>query len=394
MMVYWKIRYLDRTDRSFKDRYLFLETKTLDPVTRASIELVTEAVSQKDRRQILRFRSLFEERTLDTLPTSRIKIEGIRAVGLTEYFEDETGAEIKKHELWNYLKPEDAPEPVPPPPIPVAEVSLTNDEVRLLAYFLRDHKELAETALRREGPGTLQSPGEWTPNGFKKYSFKTTLTDDEIRSTVTIYRRLYMASEPANVEKAAALFVRALGDHPYSRWVARFADEYRQRLDSPLEPMMLPGRKFGFTTKRLIDVFLYTRYAHQPDERRERQFAECLNLVEGDLGLLFCLFLWSLWETGIQIGNVGSWIYRWFHHYCSHHKITPEVLDSLRHQGVGIGAMEKEELRKARLLRERAEKLANELWERQGRPAGGSAQYFRKAQEDLERAMRVDEEGQ
>lgn len=393
MMLFWKIRYLDRRDKTFKDRYLYLLTETLDPVTRAAIELVTEAKSDQDRRQILRFKPLFEERTPGTLPTSMDGIGEFRSVGPTEYFEDETGAEIKKHELWDYLKPEDAPEPEPPPPVPVAEVSLSEDEVRLLAYFLRDHRELADSPLKREGPGTLHSPGEWTPTGRKKYSFKTTLTDDEIRSSVTIYRRLYMEKEPANVEKAAALFVRALGDHPYGRWVAGFAAEYRKRLDSPLKPMMMPGQEFGFTTKRLIDVFLYTRYAHQPVERREREFAECLNEVGGDLGLLFCLFLWSLWETGLHIGNVGNWIDRWFQHYCSHHNIAPDVLDSLRHQGVGIGALEKEEARKARLLRERAEKLANELWEREGRPAGGPAQFLQRAREELERAMRADGKG-
>jgi hypothetical protein len=387
MMLTWKIRYLDRRGKTFNDRYLYLLTESLDPVTRAAIELVTEAKSEKDRRQILRFRSLFIETTLQGLPTSEDGIEEFRGVGPWEYFEDESGAEIKQHELWDYLKPVDAPKPEPPPPVPVAEVSLADDEVRLLAYFLRDHKELASSALMREGPGTLHSPGEWTPTGHKKYSFKTTLTDDEIRSSVTIYRRLYMEKEPANVEKAAALFVRALGDHPYARQVASFADEYRKRLDSPLKPMMMSGKVFGFTTKRLIDVFLYTRYSHQPDERRERQFAECLNEVDGDLGLLFCLFLWSLHETGIHIGNVGNWIDRWFQHYCSHHKITPVVLDSLRHQGVGIGASEKESDRKARLFRERVEKLAGELWEQSGRPAGGPAQFVQTARSQLERVL-------
>lgn len=142
MMLFWKIRYLDRRDMTFKDRYLYLLTETLDPVTRAAIELVTEAKSDKDRRQIIRFKPLFEERTLDTVPNSMDGIGEFCGVGPSEYFEDETGAEIQKHELWDYLKPEDAPQPEPPPPIPVAEVSLTDDEVRLLAYFLRDHNKL------------------------------------------------------------------------------------------------------------------------------------------------------------------------------------------------------------------------------------------------------------
>ena len=42
MMLFWKIRYLDRAEKQFKDRYLYLHTKTLDPVARATIELVAE----------------------------------------------------------------------------------------------------------------------------------------------------------------------------------------------------------------------------------------------------------------------------------------------------------------------------------------------------------------
>ena len=45
MMLFWKIRYLDRTDKQFKDRHLYLRTETLEPVTRAAIELVTEPKS-------------------------------------------------------------------------------------------------------------------------------------------------------------------------------------------------------------------------------------------------------------------------------------------------------------------------------------------------------------
>jgi hypothetical protein len=389
MMLFWKIRYLDRTDNQFKDRYLYLRTETLDPVTRAAVEFISESKFRNDERQVLRFRSLFVEGRPDTLPTSMDGLDEFRNVGPTEYLEDETGREIKKHELWEYLKPEDAPELEAPPPVPVASVHLTDDEIRLLAYFLRDHKELAESPLMREGPGTISSPGEFTPTGRKKYSFKSPLTDDEIRSSVTIYRRLYMEKEPANVEKASALLVRALGDHPYARWVASFADQRRKRLDSPPSiPMLVPDKVLGFTTKLLIEVFLYTQYHHQPEKRRERQFAECLNEVQGDRGVLTCLFLWSLWETGIHIGNVGNWIDRWFQHYCSHHQITPDVLNSLRHEGVGIGALEKEEDRKARLLREKAEKLAIELWERAGRPEGGPVQFRAMAREQLGRALR------
>ena len=36
MILFWKVRYLDRADKQFKDRYRCLDTKTLDPVARAA----------------------------------------------------------------------------------------------------------------------------------------------------------------------------------------------------------------------------------------------------------------------------------------------------------------------------------------------------------------------
>jgi hypothetical protein len=214
------------------------------------------------------------------------------------------------------------------------------------------------------------------------------LTDEEIRSFVTIYRRLYMDGEPANLEKAVDLFVRALGDHPYARMVAGFRQQYRKQLDSPPEAHMLQSSAtFGFTTKRLIDVFLYTQYAHQPDERRQRQFGECLAEVQDDHDLLTWLFLSSLFKSSIHIRNVGDWIDKWFQHYCSHHKVTPDVLNSLRHEGVGFGTLEKEEDRKARFFREKVEELEMELWKRAGCPEGGPVQFRQIAQEQLTQAL-------
>ena len=151
--------------------------------------------------------------------------------------------------------------------------------------------------------------------------------------------------------------------------------------------MLVPGTICGFTTKRLIDVFLYTQYAHQPDVKRQRQFTECLNEVQGDRAALTCLFLFSLSESVIHITNVGRWIDQWFQHYCSHYHITPDVLDSLRNEEVGIGAQEKERDRKARLFREKAEKLATALWEQAGRPAGGPSQFVQAAREQLREAL-------
>ncbi len=197
-----------------------------------------------------------------------------------------------------------------------------------------------------------------------------------------------MGTEPANLQKAVELFVHRIGEHSYARFVAGFAGQYRKQLDSPPQASLLMQRKeLGFTTKRLIDVFLYTQYAHQPDEKRQHQFGECLAEVQGDRSVLTRLFLYELWTSSIHIGNAGRCIEKWFQHYCSHHKITPDVLNSLRDDDVGIGALEKQEDRKARLFREKVEVLELELWKGAGRPEGGPVQFRQAARDQLRHAL-------
>src|SRR4051812_31202316 len=110
MRIFWKIRYLDRTDKTFKDRELYLHTEVLDPVHRAAVELIAEEKSRRDQRQILRFKSLFEEATSNAQYNALDDFADYAGFSLPDYFEDETGAEIKQHELWGYFKPADEPE--------------------------------------------------------------------------------------------------------------------------------------------------------------------------------------------------------------------------------------------------------------------------------------------
>ena len=61
MLIFWRIRYLDRVDKQFKNRDLFLDTATLPPAKRAAVELVAESRSSGNDREVLTFRSLFTE---------------------------------------------------------------------------------------------------------------------------------------------------------------------------------------------------------------------------------------------------------------------------------------------------------------------------------------------
>ncbi|MFM8327840.1 MAG: hypothetical protein ACKN9U_23510, partial [Pirellulaceae bacterium] len=61
MLIFWRIRYFDRTDKQFKDRDLFLDTATLPPAKRAAVEFLAESKSSGNDREFLMFRSLFTE---------------------------------------------------------------------------------------------------------------------------------------------------------------------------------------------------------------------------------------------------------------------------------------------------------------------------------------------
>jgi hypothetical protein len=138
----------------------------------------------------------------------------------------------------------------------------------------------------------------------------------------------------------------------------------------------------------LIDLFLYTQYAHQPDEKRQRQFVECLNELNGNRVYLTWLFLTGIWKCGLEIGNAGKVISEWFNQYCSHHGVVPDVLNSLRDDHVGLGVAEKEQERRDRLFREKVEELATELWKQNNRPDGGPAQFLVVAKKLLSDRLR------
>lgn len=410
MLLYWNIRCFDRNGHGgeypFKDRYMFLETESLDATTRAAVEFVAENRSPHSDRDILRFRHLFVECNLDGLE-QRLRTSAImRGVGPEEYFEDETGKEITLHEIGQILTGSPTAMLIPngakqhdidymlaePTPIPVAEVSLSPENTRLLGYFVRDLQELRDSALMKDGAGTISSGGTLPalPNG--DYHLTTAVTDDEIRSFLTIFRRLYMVKEPANFLKAAGVFAGCLGNHRLGKWVKGAAGEYEAHLQAPPGfPPFTQGTALTFTVKRLIDVFLYTQYAHQPDEKRQRQFTECLQQVGGKRNFLTWLFLTEVWTCGLKIRNVGRVIADWFRRYCDHQKITPDVLNSLRSEHKGLGTEEKQAARRARLFREKVEELEVELWKQAGRPEGGPVQFRLRAQEQLKRVLNGEE---
>ena len=286
MLLFWRIRYLDTRDKQFKNRDLWLETDTLDPITKAAVEATHDLEDPGRGRGMLRYKHLFGEEDYSAAHLNELcaRHGGMKGVFIHDYFEDENGKELTNKEMAVVVSGN--PDAVMFPAgakqydidyvlaekraIPIDQISLSADALNVLGYFTRDLREMLASAFYKDGPGKIVgSPGS-------EPVLQTAVTDEEIRSFVTIFRRLYMEKEPANFLRAVEVFTDAIDGYPLANWIRGIAGEYEAELDSQPDFVPFLGRRnCPFTRKRLIDVFLYTQYAHQPDERRAREFQEC-----------------------------------------------------------------------------------------------------------------------
>jgi len=398
MFLFWRIRYLETREKQFKDRELWLETDTLDDVTKAAVELAYELKDIGHQREMLRYRHLFRENnpTKDESNPLCQRHNEISTVFIHDYFEDENGNELSNKQMAEILtgKPDAIMFPAGAKqhdidyalsdklPIPIDKISLSQDQLKVLGYFARDLREMLASSFYKDGPGTLTSSCGNAP------TLSTAVTDEEIRSFVTIFRRLYMEKEPANFLKAVAVFKEAVRSYRLSNWVKGVAGEYEAELK--VKPNFVPflGQdKFPFARKRIIDVFLYTQYAHQPDADRSRQFQECLSAVGNNPPLLIWLFLTELHACSLHIRNAGVIIADFYDRYCQYHKASSDVLVSVASDNPGIGTLEKKESREARIFREKTEGLAKTIWINKGCPNGGPMQFINQASEQLKAAI-------
>jgi len=398
MLVFWRIRYLDTRDKQFKHRDLWLETNKLDPITRAAIEASHDLQDLSRARGMLRHRHLFREQKYS--PAEWIEVSSrhgrIGSVSIHDYFEDENGDELTDKQIAVTLsgnpqaimfpagaKPYDIEYVLADkPPVLIDRISLSPHALDVLGYFTRDLREMLASAFFKEGPGTIGC------FDGKNLALRTAITDEEIRSFVTIFRRFYLEKEPANFPKAAAVFANAIEGHPLADWIRGIAGDYTAELQRPPQYVPFLGQgQCPFTRKRLIDVFLYSQYAHQPDERRIRQFQECLAAVGNRRPLLDWLFLTEVWERALNVRNAGVIIAGFYDRYSQCHQVSGSVVHSIASDNAGIGALEKKDARETRVLNEKAEQLATSIWAGKGCPEGGPMQFLREAREHLKAAL-------
>jgi hypothetical protein len=399
MFLFWRIRYLDSRDKQFKNRDLWLETDSLDPASKAAVETIHDLGETGQNRKMLRYRHLFQEKCYarEEWMTLVTRHGGMNSVFIVEYFEDENGKELTDKRMAEILtgNPNAVMFPVGTPPhvinyalsprrpIPMESISLSAEQLNVLGYFTRDLREVTASTFYKNGPGTLT-----TGRGRRELFLQTATSDEEIRSFVTIFRRLYIENEPASFRKAVAAFTEATQGYALSDYVTGVLGEYDAVLGG--KPHFAPFVRIencSFTQKRLIDVFLYTRYSHQPDEKRARQFQECLASVGGNLPGLTWLFLSAMWYCAIHIRNAGVMVAQLYDRYCQVHNASCSILPSVLSDNPQIGTLETKEARQERVLREKATELARQLWSSAGSPSGGPDQFFPQAQEQLRKLL-------
>jgi hypothetical protein len=395
MLLFWSITCLDSRDRQSKTRLRTLITDQLDPAVKAAVELSVAIGNPLNFRGMLPFRHLFRDCLDHEMEAAWSAYHGkVKLFSIRDYFEDENGQELGNSGVAAALTGNaDAmmfPANLPahymnyalaqPSQVSLDQIKLSQDSLEMFSIFRRDLRELVESAFYNHSDMSFTIGGGGSPE------LSTQATDDEIRSFITIFRRLYMKSEPAHFLKAAELLKDIVPDHPLTKLVSGIAGEYVSELAKQPNFFLFTGPSIP-RGKRLIDVFLYTQYAHQPDDRRLRQYNECLRAVNGNKSLLACVFLNVLRGCSLHMRNGGKIIVDFFDQYCHHYGLSIEPPSSMGIDNPGIGRLEKGHEREDRLRSEKAEELANALWEKAGCPTGGHTLFLNEARTQLAAAM-------
>lgn len=342
MNLFLKIKYFDRNDKKWKDRELYLNTECLDPIKKFEIEFLIENKLLNIDRTILKYRHLFTDKPKDYSPNG-IFIGSC----LCDYFENELGEEItgfhkEKHNI----------------ELPITPKSITPDEIKSFFYFIRDVKELTDSSFIMNASNSILV---CTP----QFKLKTAVNKEEIRSVLTIFRRLYLKKERAEFTKIASKFAELLDSLTLHKWIKGIIIKYENQLNSKINPKFIINQKFtiNFNPKLLIDVFFYTQFHHQPCQKREEQYKKCLKEVNQNEDVLAYLFLTEILTISTYFENLWRIINPWFLTYCNQNQIKPDTIDSFGTQLHGIGTVEKNEDRSKRILDKKIKQLTKELQE-------------------------------
>lgn len=378
----------------WKDRWFTLDTNELDSVQKHRIEFLVESqgLNSKTFRE---WRSLFHQSD-EPMSVDRLNecMDHIQCFSIDDdrYCEDDEGNGLSLQQGLRIVTQDDALIVFPPatrphdvalrigdncpvPEDPLAFFQFKQSEVNGLALFLRDIKELRQNPFY-ERHATMRSVGD-------ELTLET-ISVDLIRSFITIFRRLYMSGkhDVGNFRDSCDVYCSRFWNKRVIDWVAEERRLYDEFLQAPAAKIASTQPVFSFSNKRLIDVFLYTRFAHHPSEERTRQLKQMRNEVGSDEWLEF-MFYEVIQQAAIIYSNVSQYIAFEMDGYWKVGGLQPSAdttpFCNGGDRGVLLTAKEEAEER----IRKRAEKLGEDLWNNAGCPANELPRFVQDAVRQL-----------
>lgn len=375
---------------SWSDRDLSVDTNSLAPVDKHRLELLVE--EERLNAQVFpSWRRVFNEESSKSNESEWQDYHGeIHGMCILNYFEDLAGNPLTIQDalrivtqdpeiriLPHGFRPHDLvlaeSDNSPIPEDPLSYFMFTQAEVDAIALFLRDVKELKQSPLYATHP-RIHSCG----NSMRL----ETISVDLIRSFMTVFRRLYMTGEPGNFRDACKLYCSRFWNKHLIDWVAEERRLHDEFLSEPASKLRGMQPAYSFNNKRLIDVFLYTRFAHQPNATRANQLRRMRKEVGNDEWLEF-MFLSTVKEAAMTYSNVSQYIAFEMDGYWKIGGIRPSVdTNPYCDDGYRGTQLTAEQLAEQRLMTQ-SEKLGNDLWREAGSSANKLPNFIEKVRQIL-----------
>jgi len=242
---------------------------------------------------------------------------------IPDYYEDETGTQITPMEAGQILQlrwtdgtpatllphwagPAEAKLMLAPDEERAIRVDpvLSPEEVDSLWFFTRDMRELRTSVFLRDSAFSLV--------GSQGGTQLKTIPAEHIRSFFTVFRKLYMTKhERGSFPKACDIVIGRLGQL-IGEVVAAYKKQYSDELNSP--PRLPVGKTVSLSTKKMIDAFLYTQIAHQPQKGAVRDWHTLTEAVGSEAALEFAVYT-SAKSLACTIINAGWHIERYLEEY-------------------------------------------------------------------------------
>jgi hypothetical protein len=394
MIIEWSVQCFSRTNKNFFDRYLVLDTASLDPITRSRVEMYLEHRSSQER-EILKFRHLFKEREVPS-SEGKLRHDSYHSFAILDYIEDEDGKEITLTECAriqtgnknivafpSHYRPHDIVLDLSPnspvPENPQDHIDLSQVDIDTLAYFVKDVAELKENAFYSTQPVLRAVGGVYTIS---------TIAVEHIVSFLTIFRRLYMQKERGNYNNACAVYARHYLNKRLTNWVTAERRLYNKFLAAKTRVIFANGEK-SFTNRVLIDTMLTVRFAHQPKDDLRHQYDTCLREA-GDLPRLEWMFYHVVQEAAFYYSRAHGFISNEIGWYLKRTGKSPTFDFAPYRNELGRGEQLTAEQTREDTLQRHAEKAGREVWEQAGSPEGQLERFIREAEERLRDEPRDD----